>query len=130
MLAAIELLEEIHREIAETHVELLHLQFVDLEGNLKHVTITIDQLEDAVDACSNRLPSVKTSGQLRGISISNFIPFSFAFKCTLLTELEIISDKSSHSKCKSSLPSSIFANSNKSFISDVKRVASSLIISK
>jgi glutamine synthetase len=49
MLAATEILEEIHREIAEKYVELLHLQFVDLEGNLKHVTITIDQLEDAVE---------------------------------------------------------------------------------
>ncbi|MDW2876052.1 MULTISPECIES: type I glutamate--ammonia ligase [Bacillaceae] len=31
------------------HIELLHLQFVDLEGVLKHVTITFDQLDDALE---------------------------------------------------------------------------------
>nr|WP_235849062.1 MULTISPECIES: type I glutamate--ammonia ligase [Bacillaceae] len=30
-------------------VELLHLQFVDLEGILKHVTVTAEQLDDVVD---------------------------------------------------------------------------------
>lgn len=34
--------------IKRFQVELLHLQFVDLEGILKHVTITIDQLEAAL----------------------------------------------------------------------------------
>ncbi|TYR77115.1 type I glutamate--ammonia ligase [Rossellomorea vietnamensis] len=40
--------EDIKNDIKKFHVELLHLQFVDLEGILKHVTITIDQLEDAL----------------------------------------------------------------------------------
>ncbi|MGM0847253.1 MAG: type I glutamate--ammonia ligase [Bacillota bacterium] len=40
--------EDIKNDIKNFHVELLHLQFVDLEGILKHVTITIDQLEDAL----------------------------------------------------------------------------------
>ncbi|GAB7386434.1 type I glutamate--ammonia ligase [Bacillaceae bacterium] len=42
-------LEMIKEVIREKCVELLHLQFVDIEGVLKHVTITAEQLEDAVD---------------------------------------------------------------------------------
>lgn len=42
-------LQEIRKVIAEKSVDLLHLQFVDLEGILKHVTITAEQLEDAVE---------------------------------------------------------------------------------
>ncbi|MGE7608230.1 glutamine synthetase family protein [Peribacillus frigoritolerans] len=42
-------LSKIHYQIKEHNVELLHLQFVDIEGILKHVTITIDQLEDAIE---------------------------------------------------------------------------------
>ncbi|MRX73415.1 type I glutamate--ammonia ligase [Bacillus lacus] len=44
-----EQLENIKKQIAEKKVELLHMQFVDIEGILKHVTITIDQLESAVE---------------------------------------------------------------------------------
>lgn len=42
-------LQEIRKVIAEKSVELLHLQFVDIEGILKHVTITSEQLDDAVE---------------------------------------------------------------------------------
>ncbi|PLT32039.1 type I glutamate--ammonia ligase [Bacillus sp. V5-8f] len=42
-------LEQIKETIKEKNVELLHLQFVDLEGILKHVTVTTEQLEDVVD---------------------------------------------------------------------------------
>ncbi|WP_209810784.1 glutamine synthetase family protein [Ammoniphilus resinae] len=42
-------LQEIQKMIEKMHVELLHLQFVDLEGTLKQLTITVEQLEDAVD---------------------------------------------------------------------------------
>lgn len=42
-------LQEIRKVIAEKCVDLLHMQFVDLEGILKHVTITAEQLEDAVE---------------------------------------------------------------------------------
>jgi len=41
-------LQEIRKIIAEKCVELLHMQFVDIEGTLKQVTITSAQLEDAV----------------------------------------------------------------------------------
>lgn len=38
------------KEIIKTKsVELLHLQFVDIEGILKHVTVTAEQLEDVVE---------------------------------------------------------------------------------
>lgn len=40
---------EILSDIKMFQVELLHLQFVDLEGILKHVTITVDQLDDALE---------------------------------------------------------------------------------
>ncbi|RXT05665.1 glutamine synthetase family protein [Ammoniphilus sp. CFH 90114] len=42
-------LQEIKRIIEDKCVDLLHLQFVDLEGVLKHVTITAEDLEDAVE---------------------------------------------------------------------------------
>jgi glutamine synthetase len=42
-------LEQIKETIKQKHVELLHLQFVDIEGILKHVTVTVDQLEDVVE---------------------------------------------------------------------------------
>ena len=44
-----ERLSEIRKIIEEKSVELLHLQFVDIEGTLKHVTITAEQLGDAVE---------------------------------------------------------------------------------
>lgn len=44
-----QMLNKINQQIKEYHVELLHLQFVDIEGILKHVTIPIDQLDDAID---------------------------------------------------------------------------------
>ncbi|MDR0139836.1 type I glutamate--ammonia ligase [Metabacillus idriensis] len=49
MLTILDTLNEIKAKIVEKHVELLHLQFVDLEGNLKHVTITADQIDEAVE---------------------------------------------------------------------------------
>jgi glutamine synthetase len=42
-------LQKIKEIIEEKSVELLHLQFIDLEGILKHVTITVEQFEDAVE---------------------------------------------------------------------------------
>jgi glutamine synthetase len=45
----VEVFERIKETIEQKHVELLHLQFVDIEGILKQVTITVDQLEDAVE---------------------------------------------------------------------------------
>ncbi|MBU9713856.1 type I glutamate--ammonia ligase [Evansella tamaricis] len=39
----------IEAEIKARNVELLHLQFVDLEGILKHVTVTAEQLDAVVD---------------------------------------------------------------------------------
>ncbi|MDR4947999.1 type I glutamate--ammonia ligase [Neobacillus cucumis] len=42
-------LESIKEIIKEKSVELLHLQFVDIEGILKHVTVTSAQLEDVVE---------------------------------------------------------------------------------
>jgi glutamine synthetase len=44
-----ETLEQIKRTINQKSVELLHLQFVDIEGILKHVTVTVEQLEDVVE---------------------------------------------------------------------------------
>ncbi|MBO9131022.1 type I glutamate--ammonia ligase [Bacillus sp. 165] len=43
------ILAEIKEIIQEKSVELLHLQFVDIEGILKHVTVTVEQLEDVVE---------------------------------------------------------------------------------
>jgi glutamine synthetase len=42
-------LEQIVETIKEKSVELLHLQFVDIEGILKHITVTVEQLEDVVE---------------------------------------------------------------------------------
>jgi glutamine synthetase len=42
-------IDEIHQIIQEKSVELLHLQFVDIEGTLKHVTVTAEQIEDVVE---------------------------------------------------------------------------------
>jgi glutamine synthetase len=42
-------LEQIKETINQKSVELLHLQFVDIEGILKHVTVTTEQLEDVVE---------------------------------------------------------------------------------
>lgn len=42
-------LEQIKEVIKQKHVELLHLQFVDIEGILKHVTVTAEQLDDVVE---------------------------------------------------------------------------------
>lgn len=43
------LLENIKEVIKDKCVELLHLQFVDIEGILKHVTVTVEQLDDVVE---------------------------------------------------------------------------------
>jgi glutamine synthetase len=45
----IAIIEKIKEEINKKNVELLHIQFVDIEGILKHVTVTSEQLEDVVD---------------------------------------------------------------------------------
>jgi len=42
-------LEKIESIVKEKSVELLHLQFVDIEGILKNITITAQQLDDAVE---------------------------------------------------------------------------------
>jgi glutamine synthetase len=42
-------LEKIKEIVEQKNVELLHLQFVDIEGILKHVTVTSAQLEDVVE---------------------------------------------------------------------------------
>jgi glutamine synthetase len=42
-------LEQIIEIIKEKSVELLHLQFVDIEGILKQITVTTEQLEDVVE---------------------------------------------------------------------------------
>jgi glutamine synthetase len=42
------ILEQIKETINQKSVELLHLQFVDIEGILKHITVTSAQLEDVV----------------------------------------------------------------------------------
>lgn len=43
------ILEQIKETIKRKHIELLHLQFVDIEGILKHVTVTAEQLDDVVE---------------------------------------------------------------------------------
>ncbi|MGG6431740.1 type I glutamate--ammonia ligase [Anoxybacillus sp. D401a] len=43
------IIEQIKELIKQKHVELLHLQFVDIEGVLKHVTVTAEQLDDVVE---------------------------------------------------------------------------------
>ncbi|MTH53445.1 type I glutamate--ammonia ligase [Bacillus mangrovi] len=44
-----ERIESVKEMMLTYKVDLLHLQFVDIEGILKHVTITADQFEDAVE---------------------------------------------------------------------------------
>ncbi len=41
--------DQIREIIAEKSVELLHLQFVDIEGTLKHITVTTEQFEDVIE---------------------------------------------------------------------------------
>ncbi|WP_058308046.1 type I glutamate--ammonia ligase [Gracilibacillus massiliensis] len=59
-------LETIREEIKTKHVELLHLQFVDIEGTLKQVSVTAEQLDDVVDG--------KT--MFDGSSITGFTPIN------------------------------------------------------
>ncbi|WP_096202981.1 glutamine synthetase family protein [Bacillus sp. FJAT-45350] len=42
-------LENIKKVIEEKSVELLHIQFVDIEGTLKHVTVTADQIDHVAE---------------------------------------------------------------------------------
>ncbi|MBU8905808.1 type I glutamate--ammonia ligase [Desertibacillus haloalkaliphilus] len=60
------LLAEIKETIETKNVELLHLQFVDLEGTLKHVTTTVEKLDDVVEG--------KT--MFDGSSITGFSPIN------------------------------------------------------
>lgn len=59
-------LEMIKDQIEKRHVELLHLQFVDIEGSLKQVTVTSEQLGDVVEG--------KT--MFDGSSIKGFTPIN------------------------------------------------------
>lgn len=43
------IVDEIKEIIESKSVELLHLQFVDMEGILKQVTVTVEQLDDVVE---------------------------------------------------------------------------------
>ncbi|WP_163536940.1 type I glutamate--ammonia ligase [Gracilibacillus sp. YIM 98692] len=61
-----ELLENIKAEIEAKHVELLHLQFVDIEGSLKQVTVTAEQLDDVVEG----------ETMFDGSSITGFTPIN------------------------------------------------------
>ncbi|WP_017725899.1 type I glutamate--ammonia ligase [Halalkalibacterium ligniniphilum] len=60
------LIEEIKETIKTKSVELLHMQFVDIEGTLKHVTTTAEKLEDVIDG--------KT--MFDGSSIKGFTPIN------------------------------------------------------
>ncbi|WP_059104208.1 type I glutamate--ammonia ligase [Shouchella shacheensis] len=60
------LLETIKETVEKKNVELLHMQFVDIEGILKHVTITAEQLDDAVEG--------KT--MFDGSSVTGFTPIN------------------------------------------------------
>jgi glutamine synthetase len=42
-------LEQIKETIKQKSVDLLHLQFIDIEGILKHITVTTEQLDDVVE---------------------------------------------------------------------------------
>lgn len=44
-----EMIQQIKEVINNKCVELLHLQFVDIEGILKHITVTSEQLKDVVE---------------------------------------------------------------------------------
>ncbi|MGP4042034.1 type I glutamate--ammonia ligase [Gracilibacillus sp. D59] len=59
-------LESIKEKIKTKHVELLHLQFVDIEGSLKQVSVTAEQLNDVVEG--------KT--MFDGSSITGFTPIN------------------------------------------------------
>ncbi|SHN36237.1 type I glutamate--ammonia ligase [Gracilibacillus kekensis] len=59
-------LESIREEIKTKHVELLHLQFVDIEGTLKQVSVTAEQINDVVEG--------KT--MFDGSSITGFTPIN------------------------------------------------------
>ena len=43
-----EILAQIKEIISSKSVELIHLQFVDIEGILKSVTVTVEQFDDVV----------------------------------------------------------------------------------
>lgn len=45
----VETLETIKEVIKVKNVELLHLQFIDIEGILKHVTVTAEQIDDVIE---------------------------------------------------------------------------------
>ena len=60
------LLETIKETIEKKNVELLHMQFVDIEGMLKHVTITAEQLDQAVNG----------ETMFDGSSITGFTPIN------------------------------------------------------
>lgn len=60
------ILETIKETIEKKSVELLHMQFVDLEGTLKHVTITARQLDQAVNGQT----------MFDGSSITGFTPIN------------------------------------------------------
>ncbi|GAE29744.1 type I glutamate--ammonia ligase [Halalkalibacter hemicellulosilyticus] len=60
------LIESIKETIKEKHVELLHVQFVDIEGTLKNVTVTSDQIDQVVEG--------KT--MFDGSSITGFTPIN------------------------------------------------------
>ncbi|MFC4386952.1 type I glutamate--ammonia ligase [Gracilibacillus marinus] len=59
-------LASIKETIKQKHVDLLHLQFVDIEGTLKQVTVTTEQLEDVAEG--------KT--MFDGSSITGFSPIN------------------------------------------------------
>ncbi|ENH97917.1 glutamine synthetase [Gracilibacillus halophilus YIM-C55.5] len=61
-----ELLKRIEKEIETKHVELLHLQFVDIEGALKQITVTSDQIDDVVEG----------NTMFDGSSITGFTPIN------------------------------------------------------
>ena len=47
-----DVLSQIKDIISQKNVELLHLQFIDLEGTLKHVTVPVEKLDDVVEGKS------------------------------------------------------------------------------
>ncbi|RCW72017.1 type I glutamate--ammonia ligase [Saliterribacillus persicus] len=60
------LLEGINEQIKTKNVELLHLQFVDIEGTLKQVTVTVEQLDEVV----------KGETMFDGSSVTGFTPIN------------------------------------------------------
>ncbi|UOQ47031.1 type I glutamate--ammonia ligase [Gracilibacillus caseinilyticus] len=65
-LDTVEKLEAIKETIKTKNVELLHLQFVDIEGTLKQVTVTAEQLDDVVEG----------ETMFDGSSITGFTPIN------------------------------------------------------